>query len=350
MNSNKHPTCGLAFDVLTFALSLKRPHGGRGVNKLSQFLKTKFPEAQMDAFGNLHLDNRGHIQNRTLFVAHLDTVHRHDGVNKLIVKDSFIHARGDVLGADDGVGIALLCHLIDSDIGGYYIFTQGEECGGLGARYLAGHHAKLLSEFDRAVAFDRRGTSSVITHQSMSRCCSEVFAESLSDALNSNGMLFMPDSTGSYTDTADFTHLIAECTNISCGYFSEHTKSERIDLNHFGDLLGALPLIQWDSLPVERNPAEKELWYLGYESSDALDPAIAEMIEALDSAWVGDDLALKSLMVTVLPKANQRLALDSLRTQTFSDDVLDTLYDNIGNVSVDELLSWALQMTDPALS
>jgi hypothetical protein len=53
----------------------------------------------------------------------------------------------------------------------------------------------------------------------------------------------------------------------------------------------ALPLIQWDSMPVERNPAAKEPWYFGYESSDALDPAIAEMIEALDSAWVGDGVA-----------------------------------------------------------
>lgn len=346
--SNDAPATELIFDVLTFALSMKRPHGGRGVNKIKQHLMSKFPNAKADSFGNLHVDCRCDTTHRTLFVAHLDTVHRLDGINKLIIKDSFIHARGDVLGADDGVGVALLCHLIASGVCAYYIFTQGEECGGLGAKHLVANSQDLLSEFDRAIAFDRRGTSSIISHQSMARCCSDEFAEKLCDELNLNGLLYMPDPTGSYTDTADFTHLIPECTNISCGYFDEHSKTERLDLNHLSGLMVALPLIQWDSLPVRRK-AEKEVWWDFDGSFDfALDAEMRGLIEALDAAWEGDDAPLKALMVTVLPPENQKLAFESLRYQSISDEVIDTLFDNIESVPAIELLSWAMEMTDPS--
>ena len=68
----------------------------------------------------------------------------------------------------------------------------------MGARYLADDCYELLSEFDRAIAVDRRDVISVITHQARGRCCSDAFAEALCDQLNERDMLMMPDDTGVY--------------------------------------------------------------------------------------------------------------------------------------------------------
>jgi hypothetical protein len=149
----------------------------------------------------------------------------------------------------------MLLHLLKSNVPAYYIFTRGEECGGIGAGHLAEHHKDLLAEFDRAVAFDRRGTSSVITHQMVGRTCSDKFAEALSDALGTDTLMYAPDDTGSYTDTAEFIGVIPECTNISVGYEREHSANETLNLEHFLDLLNHVATINWDILPVERDPA-----------------------------------------------------------------------------------------------
>jgi hypothetical protein len=116
------------------------------------------------------------------------------------------------------------------------------------------HYPALLAQFDRAVAFDRRSTISVISHQGMGRCCSDVFATALSNWLNDLGMMMQPDDSGIYTDTAEWTDIIAECTNVSCGYFNEHSTDEWLDLNHFNDLVKAVVQLDWDALPIARDP------------------------------------------------------------------------------------------------
>jgi len=39
------------------------------------------------------------------------------------------------------------------------------------------------------------------------------------------------DDGGVYTDSAEFVDIIEECTNLSVGYFSEHTTSEKQDID-----------------------------------------------------------------------------------------------------------------------
>jgi hypothetical protein len=169
------------------------------------------------------------------------------------------YADGACLGADDGAGCALLMHLLHAQIPAYYIFTQGEERGGIGAKYLADYSPELLSEFDRAIAFDRRGIDSVITHQGYGRCCSDDFASALSAELCADGVLmYLGDDTGVYTDTAEFVDVIPECTNISVGYMNEHSDRETLDLHHFTALAAAVLKIKWDTLPTTRDPKEKE--------------------------------------------------------------------------------------------
>jgi hypothetical protein len=254
--SMNHKT--ILYKTLARALSMKRPHESEGTRRLTDWLRDHAPAYAMvhtDAAGNLHIDTRVSQVNRTLFVAHVDTVHRDQGPNKISKTATHWHADGAPLGADDGAGVAMLMHLLHAGVDAYYIFTQGEECGGIGAKWLSLHCADMLTEFDRAIAFDRRGIDSVITHQGYGRCCSDSFADALSDALNADlTLMYLPDNTGVYTDTAEFTDIIPECTNISVGYYREHSDQESLDIIHFQALADRCALIDWDGLPSERDP------------------------------------------------------------------------------------------------
>jgi hypothetical protein len=248
----------ILYKTLARALSMMRPHNSEGTKRLTDWLEQRAPAGariKRDAIGNLHVDTRLNASNRTLFVAHVDTVHRKEGPNKIKQTPTYWYADGAALGADDGAGVAMLMHLLHAGIPAYYVFTQGEECGGIGATWLAKHERERLSEFDRAIAFDRRGIDSVITHQGRGRCCSDVFADALSAALNADDtLMYLPDSTGVYTDTAEFIEVIPECTNISVGYYSEHSDKESLDIIHFQALADRVALIDWDSLPTDRDP------------------------------------------------------------------------------------------------
>lgn len=248
--------------TLARALSMMRPHNSEGTRRLTDWLETSartLPNAMIgrDGIGNLHVDTRLNSSNRTLFVAHVDTVHRKEGPNKIRKTSTHWHADGAALGADDGAGVAMLMHLMHSGVPAYYIFTQGEECGGIGATWLADNWKDGLAKFDRAIAFDRRGIDSVITHQGRGRCCSDSFGDALSAALNEDmTLMYLPDNTGVYTDTAEFISIIPECTNISVGYYSEHSENEKLDIIHFQALAERVAKIDWDTLPTDRDPKE----------------------------------------------------------------------------------------------
>jgi hypothetical protein len=252
----------IIYKTLCRALSLKRPADGTGAQLLSAWLCDNIPghlALTIDTLGNIHVDARTSTHHRTLFVAHVDTVHYQDGPNKFRKTKAKWYASGAPLGADDGAGCAMLMHLLHAGVPGYYIFTQAEECGGIGAKHLADAHKDLLKQFDRAIAFDRRGIDSVITHQGYGRCCSDVFADALSAALNADDtLMYLPDSTGVYTDTAEFTDIIPECTNISVGYDREHSEHESLDIYHFTALAERVVKIAWDNLPTDRDPAVRE--------------------------------------------------------------------------------------------
>ena len=251
----------MIYKTLHRALSLMRPHNSMGSVMFTEWLIDRLPErlrnaAWQDTAGNVHIDNRTHDGHKTLFVAHVDTVHRTTGANKIRKTTSMWYADGAALGADDGVGCALLMHMIHAAVPGYYVFTQGEECGGIGAKHLAAQYPLLLAEFDRAIAFDRRGTDGVISHQGYGRCCSDAFADALAAELNATDetLMYSADNTGVYTDTAEFTEIIPECTNVSCGYMYEHSEREQLDMIHFDLLAEAVIVIDWDGLVTDRDP------------------------------------------------------------------------------------------------
>jgi len=259
--------------TLARALSVKRPHNTVAVSDFTEWLFNALPPTlkgftSVDGAGNLHIDNRI-AGSKTLFIAHVDTVHREVGANKIRKTASMWYADGAPLGADDGAGVAMLMHMIHSGINGYYIFSQGEECGGIGAKHLEKNHADLLKQFDRAIAFDRRGTDSIISHQGWGRCASDTFCQALADALNlhDENLMYTTDDTGVYTDTAEFVDIIPECTNISVGYDHEHSQQECLNIAHYELLSQAVLQVEWDKLPVDRDPTVPEYKKTKYDTA-----------------------------------------------------------------------------------
>jgi hypothetical protein len=309
--------------VLEKALSTKRPHDTKATVNFSHWLADNLPDGLAGTFddcGNLHVDTRSSEQNRTLFVAHVDTVHRKQGKNRIKKTRTHWYADGDVLGADDGAGVAMLMHLIHAGIPAYYIFTVGEEKGGIGATWLAKHNADLLLQFDRAIAFDRRGIDSVITHQGFGRCCSDDFGNALCAAIGAidDNLMHLNDDTGVYTDTAEFTDLIPECTNVSIGYSNEHTVNESLNIVYFNMLANALVHVDFDSLPTVRDPADVDDWSMyrrtGYWSTDWSDYTVY-------STASNDDL--RDYLYSALLDAQygfHRDLIDLVAAHTFPDD------------------------------
>jgi hypothetical protein len=270
MNMNKK---SILHKTLARALSVKRPHNTPAVSDFTEWLFNALPAelksfTSVDGAGNLHIDNRV-AGSRTLFIAHVDTVHREVGANKIRKTATHWYADGAPLGADDGAGVAMLMHMMHSGVKGYYIFSQGEECGGIGAKHLEKNHADLLKQFDRAIAFDRRGTDSIISHQGWGRCASDTFCQALADELNlcNENLMYTPDDTGVYTDTAEFIDIIPECTNISVGYDHEHSQQETLNIHHYELLSQAVLAVQWDKLPTDRDPTVPEYKKTKYDTA-----------------------------------------------------------------------------------
>lgn len=207
-----------------------------------------------DAFGNLY-KRIGTAP--VLYSCHTDTVHMESGRQRVRVSKGIVvqdDARSNCLGADDTAGAWLMMEMIRADQPGLYVFHRAEEVGGKGSEFIAGQTPELLAGIDCAIAFDRRGHTSIITHQG-GRCCSDAFAKSLARAL---GMGHVTDSGGMFTDTANYTGLIGECTNVSVGYMNEHTKRETLDLTYMEHLHKALLALDVTELVSARGAGEAD--------------------------------------------------------------------------------------------
>jgi hypothetical protein len=65
-------------------------------------------------------------------------------------------------------------------------------------------------------------------------------------------MEFELDDTGSFTDSANFIQNINECTNVSIGYFNEHTNNEYQNITFLQNLCKACVCVDWANLTVAR--------------------------------------------------------------------------------------------------
>lgn len=279
-------------------LETRRPGGGSGEAHVIR-------EHILPLGASAYLDERDEVlayvvevgSSQTLFSSHIDTVHSEDGTNDLLVTGDMVSVRGGgVLGADDGAGMWVMIEMIKAGVPGAYVFHRFEESGGRGSQGMAEVHGDFLARFKRAIAFDRKGTYDVITHQWSGRCCSDTFAESLATALSSDKYFYAP-AEGVFTDTANYTWIIPECTNVSIGYQNEHKPTESLDVTYLVDLRKRLIALDWESLPTKRSPEDDYVWGYSTKSGSRYRysyqdvPSLSDLsIRALEGMDV-DDLA-----------------------------------------------------------
>lgn len=234
-------------------LTFMRPAGSKTERRFIRRFLTPLGVIQ-DKAGNCII--RVGSGSSVLWSCHTDTVHKSGGTQLVEVSDGWAAlpkgSKSNCLGADDTVGVWLMWEMIRAKVPGLYVFHRGEECGGIGSGFIANNTPALLSGIEAAIALDRMGTKSVITHQCW-RTCSDVFAESLADAL---GMGHEKDDGGTFTDTAQYTDLVGECTNLSVGYYAQHTAKECVDLEYVLKLRDALCKFDESRLVYSRRPGQ----------------------------------------------------------------------------------------------
>lgn len=233
-----------------------RPAGSMTERSFCATYIDSLPGCKIDAAGNRIVAVGDDL--RVMWSSHTDTVHTKPGIQKITYGDGLVslspNSTSSCLGADCTIGVWLMRQMILRGAPGLYIFHASEECGGLGSNHIATKTPEVVSGIEYAIAFDRRGTTSVVTHQSGGRCASDEFGTALASYL---GPKYDLDTGGTFTDTANYTSLIPECTNIGVGYYYQHTKEEYFDVDHVMALLEALcrlaPVINHGDLPVRRD-------------------------------------------------------------------------------------------------
>ena len=147
------------------------PHG------TEQEIFNLLPSLEKDEFGNLY--KKIGEKTSVMFTSHLDTASSTVSVVNHIIEGNIIKTDGkSILGADDKAGVTIMLYMMENNIPGLYYFFLGEERGCIGSKKVADRHkTKKVDGISKVISFDRRGTDSIITYQSGSRCCSDNFAK-----------------------------------------------------------------------------------------------------------------------------------------------------------------------------
>ena len=244
------------FETFLKLTSKTYPYGYEDILAKEMIKSGLFPEQiQTDQHGNYFIKIG---ESRTVFTSHLDTACKDHTSVSHVISGNIIETDGKtILGADDKAGMTIMLWMMLHNIPGLYYFFIGEEVGCVGSG-LASKYGDFKGKYDRMISFDRRGLDSVITYQSSSRCCSDDFGKQLAKQLNKSGLSYKTDDTGIYTDSAEFVDIIPECTNLSVGYYKEHTTGERQDIEHLQKLADACLIVKWEDLVTKRDMTKTE--------------------------------------------------------------------------------------------
>ncbi len=264
---------GLLLRLMTYM----RPSGGRTERKFCEIYLEPICGLPDDS-GNytLVLGDRPNV----CFTSHYDTVHYSDGYQKVYMDGDFAKSDSDCLGADCTTGIWLMLGMIKAGVEGVYVFHAAEELGCIGSQALVYDYPSWLVEIDFVISFDRYGTDSIITEQMGGKTASKQFAKDLSKLLDLPQL--KPDPTGVYTDSNSYASTVSECTNVSVGYYSQHTSKEKQDIPYAEMLLERLCKARWSTLASYRDPTLLEPSYRGSMSNYSYDPDEGEVADLVD--------------------------------------------------------------------
>lgn len=237
-------------------LRYRRPARSKTEQEFIRKYLDSIPGMYADQYGNRILQCP---DSRVMISTHTDTVHRMEGLQRVGVQGCIaqLHPKelvSNCLGADDTAGIYIALRMIQAGVKATYVFHRDEEIGGRGSAWLADKYPEWLEAFDVCLALDRRGTSDIITSQWMGECASPEFAATLSESLG----LGHSEAQGSFTDSANYAHLIPECSNLSIGYQCEHSREETLNLGYLEGIAERLIHVDWARLAIVRTPMDED--------------------------------------------------------------------------------------------
>lgn len=259
--------------LLVQILSTRRSHGSKGDTNfrlwLFNYIKTTLNlPVSIEVEGNIlvQTDPKAAV----LFSCHVDTVHskaESDGKPQQLAFDPafghlFLADKKDsgCLGGDDGCGVYIMLKMLKAGVKGKYIFHTGEECGGVGSRAFVTKRKEFCEDLEMVVAFDRAVRTNenpeVILTQGCQKCASTDFGEALCNELNKVDfdLPYVVSHKGSFTDSKTYRNSVPECVNIGCFYQHQHGPEEYVDVVGLEKLVKAACQVEWDKLPIIRNP------------------------------------------------------------------------------------------------
>jgi hypothetical protein len=152
-----------------------------------------------------------------MLVAHMDTVHSQTPKMFLYSKDKRFVTSPYGIGGDDRSGIYMILEIAKSHKG-HILFTEDEECGGVGASLFA--KSNIKPDINYMIELDRKGSNDCVFYDDENT--------DFHKYINSFG--FKTDY-GSFSDISIIAPALGiSAVNLSCGYYEAHTKHEYIDL------------------------------------------------------------------------------------------------------------------------
>ena len=153
-------------------------------------------------------------------VAHMDTVFYNQPEEVYYDQRKSVLWSPDGLGADDRAGIFAILQIIQSGLRPSIILTTDEERGGLGAQKLAKKECPIPF-LKYMIQLDRHGSCDCVFYD----CANGDFIKFVSQY----GFI---EALGSFTDISFLMPAWGICgTNLSVGYFNEHSTSEILNVN-----------------------------------------------------------------------------------------------------------------------
>lgn len=248
-------------DLFISMLSTTRPAQSVGerefAGKIVQLCNTLGHEPSIDEHGNITVNNLPPSDDtgaKIMWTSHTDSVHRTYHAQgqelawydkeKTLIGLSPKEPNPQCLGADCATGVYIMLRMLEQGVKGLYCFFVQEEIGGVGSSKYADDNGEWLKSvgITHCISFDRKDYHSIITHQSFGQTASDEFALEFGDMLRvvNPSITMFADDTGTFTDSANFTPYVSECTNISVGYFKQHTVSEMQNVQFADDLADCL--------------------------------------------------------------------------------------------------------------
>ena len=179
-------------------------------------------EVQQDFDNWIYVDNQSPI----CLVAHIDTIDREDKL-KLKINRNVITANDSVLGADDRAGVYAIMTLLrmckkKKVPMPSVIFTNYEESGCVGARKFCDDNKFNKQGCNFFIELDRKGSVDYVYY-------SDTIPDEVEEYIESFGFC---KAHGSCSDVEHLTRKYKiPHVNVSVGYYSQHTKFERLHID-----------------------------------------------------------------------------------------------------------------------